>query len=429
MIRFFRSADKASSLIKTSNRYLYSALLSLSLLFLSGCSEEKKTSTPKAPPPLNIETVTVQKKMFPFWVQYTGMTKAISTQEIRARVSGRLEKRFFTDGAYVKKGEKLFLIEQSQYQSNLDAARSQKQKDEAALALSEADVKRYLPLVEEGLAPRVTLEQYEAKRDALIASIDADEAVIANAQLELSYTIITAPISGQVSARLVDVGNLVGYGESTLLTTIVQTDKIYTHFSPSESDAQKIYKYRSREDLPAFIEVRGQGEDIFKRKRLDGIVDFSNNIVDPLTSTVSMRATIDNKDRSVYPGTFVYINVFITDKFKFTMVPPQAILEDQLGHFVYTVDANNTAKRTGVKTGFSSRFYTSINSGLESDDRVVISGLVKIQEGRQLAPKDMTATKGITAIMNKHHLMPEKNPQAMIQDKEKKEKSLVKAQK
>ena len=395
----------------TSYKQICTILLFISLLIFSGCNEEKKTTAPKAPPPLIVETVTVQKKIFPFWVQYTGMTKAISNQEIRARVSGRLEKRFFEDGAYVKEGDKLFLIEQSQYQSNLDAAKSRKQKDEAALALSKADVKRYLPLVKEGLAPRATLEQYEAKRDALIASIAADDAAIANAELELSYTIITAPISGHVSARLVDVGNLVGYGESTLLTTIVQTDKIYTYFSPSESDVQKIYKFRSREELPAFIEVRGQGKNIFKRKRLNGIVDFSNNIVDPLTSTVSMRATIDNRDKSVYPGTFVYINVFVTDKFKFVMVPPQAILEDQLGHFVYTVDANSSAKRTSVKTGISSRFYTSISSGLNDGDKVVISGLVKVQEGRQLAPKDMTDTKGIEAIMKKHHLVPEEVPE------------------
>lgn len=395
-------------------KQIYTMILSVSLLFLAGCDEEKKATAPKAPPPLNVETVTVQKKMFPFWVQYTGMTKAISSQEIRARVSGRLEKRFFEDGAYVKEGDKLFLIEQSQYQSNLDAAKSRKEKDQAALALSKADVRRYQPLVKEGLAARSTLEQYEAKRNALIAAIAADDAAIRNAELELSYTLITAPISGQVSARRVDVGNLVGYGESTLLTTIVQTDKIYTYFSPSEKDAQRLYKFRSREDLPAFIEVRGQGEDVFKRKRLDGFVDFSNNIVDPLTSTVSMRATIDNKDKTVYPGTFVYINVFVTDQFDFIMVPPQAILEDQLGKFVYTVDANNTAKRTSVTPGISSRYYTNISKGLKDNDKVVISGLVKIQDGRLLAPKDMTDTKGITAVMKEHKLIP-KEPMEEVQ--------------
>jgi len=390
-----------------TQKQISTVVFSLSLLFFSGCGEEKKPTTAKTPPALNVETVTVQKKKFPLWMQYTGMTKAISSQEIRARVSGRLEKRFFEDGATVNKGDKLFLIEQSQYQSNLHAAKSTKKKDEAALALSKADVKRYEPLVKEGLAPRATLEQHEAKRDSLIAAIAADDADIQNAELELSYTLITAPISGQVSARLVDVGNLVGYGESTLLTTIVQTDQIYTYFSPSERDVQRLYKFRSREVLPAFIEVRGQGEDIFKRKRLDGFIDFSNNTVDPLTSTVSMRATIENKEKSVYPGTFVYINVFVTDQVDFIMVPPQAIFEDQLGKFVYTVDANNTAKRTDIKTNLSTRYYTSISSGLKDKDKVVISGLMKVKPGRQLATKDMTDTKGITAVMKELKLIPE----------------------
>ena len=351
-------------------------------------------------------------------MQYTGMTKAISSQEIRARVSGRLEKRFFEDGAYVEKGDKLFMIEQSQYKSNLDAAKSRKQKNEAALALSKADVKRHRPLVKEGLSPRATLEQYEAKRDSLIAAIAADEAAIRNAELELSYTIITAPISGYVSARRVDVGNLVGYGESTLLTTIVQSDKIYAYFSPSESDAQKIYKFRSQKELPAFIEVRGQGEDIFKRKRLDGVVDFSNNVVDPLTSTVSMRATIENKEKSVYPGTFVYINIMVTDKYKFIMIPPQAVQEDQLGKFVYTVDANNTAKRTSVEIITSSRLYVNIKSGsgLEDGDKVVISGLVKTKEGSLLAPEDVTDTKGARAIMKKNNLILKETSEQSIKD-------------
>ena len=390
-----------------TQKQIYTVIFSLSILLFSGCGKEEKKVAIKAPPPLVVETVTVNRKQFPLWAQFTGTTKAVSDQEIRARVSGRLEKRYFNDGAYVKKGDKLFLIEQAAYQSNLDAAKSKKQKDQAALALSRADVKRYQPLVKEGLAARSTLEQYEAKRDSLLAAIAADEAAIRNAELELSYTLIKAPISGYVSARRVDVGNLVGYGEATILTTIVQTDQIYAYFSPPEKYVQKIYRYKSREKLPAFIEVRGQGDDIFKRKRLNGFVDFSNNKVDPLTSTVTMRATINNEDHSLYPGTFVYVNIFITDQFDFTMVPPQAILEDQLGKFVYTVDANNTAKRTAVKPVMSSRYYVSVSKGLKDGEKVVISGLVKVQEGRKLSPKDVTDTEGVAAIMIKHNLVPQ----------------------
>jgi len=379
----------------------------LGVLLFSGCGEEKKSAVPNPLPPLEVETVTVKRQNLPLWVQFTGITKASSDQEIRARVSGRLQKIYFEDGAYVNEGDKLFLIQQAEYKSNLRSARAKKEKDQAALALAKADVERYRPLVKDGLAPRATLEQYEAKYNELIAIIQADEAAINNAELELSYTLITAPVSGQVSARRVDVGNLVGYNESTLLTTIVQTDSIYAYFSPTESDVQKIYKFRSRKKLPAFIEVHGQGEEVLKRKRLEGYVDFSNNTVDPLTSTISMRATIDNKSRSVYPGTFVYVNVFITDDIAFVMVPPQAVFEDQLGKFVYTVDTNNTAKRRGVTTNLSARYYTSVAEGLHDGDRVVISGLMKVTEGRLLEPMDVTETKGILAVMKEHKLVPD----------------------
>ena len=378
-----------------------------STLFFSGCGEEKKAAAPHALPPLAVETVTVHKKPFPIWVQYTAITKATSDQEIRARVSGRLQKIYFKDGDIVHKGDKLFLIEQAQYKSNLKSAKAKKRRDQASLALAKADVRRFKPLVKDGLAPRATLEQHEARYGELVAAIASDQADIQNAKLELSYTVVIAPVTGQVSARRVDVGNLVGYGESTVLTTIVQTDSIYAYFSPTESQVQRIYKFRSQKDLPAFIEVHGQGEKVLERKRLDGFVDFSNNTVDPLTSTISMRATIDNVDNAVYPGTFVYINIFITDKFELIMVPPQTIFEDQLGKFVYTVDANNTARRTSVTTNLGSRYYISIENGLKEGDRVVISGLMKVKDGREVVATDMTATKGITAVLKENNMIPE----------------------
>jgi RND family efflux transporter MFP subunit len=380
--------------------------LLFAFFLMTGCSEKPKQTIQKQVPALKVESITVKKEKYPIWLEYTGMTKASSDQEVRARVSGRLEKIFFKDGAYVKKGDKLFQIEQSQYKSNLQSAKAKKEQNIASLKLAKADVERYKPLVRDGLAPRATLEQNEAKLGEIIASISADEAAISNAELELSYTIILSPVSGHVSARRVDVGNLVGYGESTLLTTLVQTDNIYTYFSPSEADVQRIYKFRSSKELPAFIEVRGQGEDVLKRKRLNGFVDFSNNSVDPLTSTISMRATIDNKEHSVYPGTFVYVNLFLTDKFEFIMVPPQAIFEDQMGKFVFTIDANNKASRTSVKTTLSSRYYTAVSGDIKDGDSVIISGLMKVKSGSLIDAKDMSKTKGIMQVMYDNKLIP-----------------------
>lgn len=388
--------------------YRFATLLaSGALLLLSACSDPKQTVAQKAPPPLPVEVITVMKKQVPIWLQYTGKTKASSDQVVRARVSGELEAIYFHDGDYVKKGQQLFKIEQTQYKADLEAALANKRRDEASLALAKADVARYAPLVQDGLAPRATLEQHQARFDELTAQIMADDANIANARLQLSYTVIDAPVSGRISARRVDVGNLVGTGESTELTTIVQVDPIYAYFAPTENEVQLIRKFRSKKKLDAFIEVRGSGEEVLQRKRLSGHVDFSDNTVDPLTSTISMRATISNPDAQTLPGTFVYVNIFVTDQERFLMVPPQVIFSDQLGDYVYKVGEDGKALRQSVKTGFTTRYYTNIKEGLVDGDIVVISGLMKVRPGRALKPKDVTGTKGVMAVLNANDMIPE----------------------
>jgi len=380
-------------------------ILLSSLILFTACSKEKQQQAKKELPPLQVNTVTLKKEPVPIWKQYTGMTKASSAQEVKARVAGILKKIYFEDGARVIKGQKLFMIEQDQYIAARDAARAKKAQDEASLRLAEADVARYAPLVEEGLAPRATLEQYQAQRAGLQAAIAGDIAEIKKAQLELDYTMVRAPISGTTSVRRVDIGNLVGQGESTLLTTIVSTDPIYAYFSPSQKDVRMFQKYRNKDKPDAFINVPGSIDEI----RLDGFVDFSNNIVDPLTSTITMRATIDNKEGKVLPGTFVYINLFINDKYKFLMIPPEVIFNDQLGSFVYIVDKNSTIKRADITTDYSSKYYVSVKDGLKDGDRLIVSALVKLKPGRKVTPTDTTQTQGIKAVLEKNNLIPEGN--------------------
>ena len=385
------------------NKY-YLLLLSTLLLF-TACSEEKKQQKRPELPPLKVNTITVKKEATPIWKQYTGTTKASSDQEVRARVPGILKKIYFKDGATVKKGQKLFMIDQAEYIAARDAARAQKAQDEASLALAEADVKRYEPLVKEGLAPRATLEQYQAQKAGLKAAIAGDIAKIKQTQLSLGYTMVRAPISGTVSARRVDIGNLVGQGESTLLTTIVQTNPIYAYFSPSQNDVRIFQKYRNKDKPDAFIEVQGNMETL----RLDGYVDFSNNTVDPLTSTISMRATINNKNGKILPGTFVYVNIFINDKYKFLMIPPEVIFNDQLGAFVYIVGDDNRIKRVDIKTEYSTKYYVSVSGGLKDGDKLIVSSLVKLKTGREVKATDSTATLGIKAILDKNNLIPKSN--------------------
>ncbi len=386
------------------NKKFFSLLTLALVLSFTACSDEKAVQQKKELPALKVKTITIEDKKVPIWGTFTGKTRASSHQEVRARVSGILEKIYFKDGQYVKKGEKLFKIQQDEYIAALNAAKAQKAQDQAALALTKADVARYTPLVKEGLAPRATLEQYQAKLAALHAAILGDEAKIKEAQIQLGYTIIRAPISGKVSVRHVDVGNLIGQGESTLLTTIVRYDPLYAYFSPSQNDALIMQKYRNKENLDAFIEYKGAAEDI----RLDGYVDFSNNTVDPLTSTITMRAVIQNPETKMLPGTFVYVNVFINDKYKFKMIPPEIIMDDQLGKYVYIVDANSTVKRADITTGYGTKYYVAVKKGLKDGDRVIVSGLMKLKPGIKVEAIDATEEEGIDAILKNNNLIPSK---------------------
>lgn len=382
-------------------------LASTLLLILSGCSEQSQQQTAKDVPALPVEVVVVKNKHIPIWMQYTGRTEASSSQEVRARVTGILEAVYFKDGEYVKKGQRLFKIEQTDYIAALDSAKAKKQRDLAALKLAKADVNRYKPLVKDGLAPRVTLEQYEAQVTSLEADIFSDEASIRQAELELSHTIVKAPIDGQASRRMVDVGNLVGKNESTLLTTINNTDPLYAYFAPSEEDFQKIAKFRKQDVMQAYINLNYQSE-ILKNEPIFGHVDFTDNTVNSSTSTVSMRAEVPNTDHTVLPGTFVYVNVFITDAFELIGIPPQVIFEDQRGKYVYIVGQDQIAERVYITSILDSRFFVLLkkDGGLKDGDKIIINALLRLKPGVKVIPTDMTQTKGLDAVLKANNLIP-----------------------
>ena len=379
---------------------------SVILLSFTACSEEKKQVVQKAAKALPVETVTIEERNIPIWMPYTGKTKASSSQEVRARVPGILEEIYYKDGENVKKGQKLFKIEQTDYIAKLNTAKAKKRRNLATLKLAKADVNRYKPLVKDGLAPRVTLEQYEAQVETIEADVQSDNAAINQAELELSYTIIKAPIDGQASRRLVDIGNLVGKGDSTVLTTINKNNPLYAYFSPSEENFQKIKKFRDKDILPAYITVNYQSEMLEGISKL-GFVNFSDNTVDPSTSTISMRAEIPNIDNNIFPGTFVHVNIFITDRFRLIGVPPEVIFEDQQGKFVYVVDKKNKAQKKYIKPIFESRFFTLVKKGsLENGDKVIVSALLRVRENITVKVTDVSNKQGIDAVIKDNNLIP-----------------------
>jgi len=377
------------------------------LLIVAGCDEPKnQKKAVKQTPPLAVEVVTIKSSNIPIWMPYTGKTQASSSQEVRARVSGILEEIYYKDGDTVKKGDKLFKIEQTDYIAELELNKAKKNRDLAVLKLARADVKRYTILAREGLSPQAELESYQAKAEALNADIEYDDAKIAQAELMLSYTIVTAPISGQVSRRRVDIGNLVGKNESTLLTTINQVDPLYAYFAPSEEDFQKIDRLRSTEVMDAYIDISYNSKSL-QKERIFGHVNFSDNTVNPDTSTISMRVEFANKDKHIFPGTFVYVNVFVTDKIPLVGVPPQVIFEDQQGRFIYIVDNKSSAQRLYIKPVYESRFFVLMKPGnLKEGDKVIINGLMRLKIDLKVTPKDVTNSQGIQAIIKNNELVP-----------------------
>lgn len=385
-------------------------LLVFGFFILSGCSEEKKkqpTERP-APPPIPVNVVTAAKENVPIWIEYTGKTEASQRVEVRARVSGKLEEILFNEGDQVDKGQKLFVIEKSSYKAAVTQARAKKESDEASLTLAMADVERYRPLVAEGLAPRVTLEQNEARAAELRAAIKADQAAVDDALLNLSYTDVESPISGKISRKQIDVGNIVGFSEKTLLTTVIADDPMHAYFSPNEEQYQLVQRYKSKDEMDARVTVPNSYKKLLDRGVFTGVVDFNDNQADPMTGTITMRATVANPNSQLFEGTFVYVEVFVTDQAEFLMLRPAVIQDDQRGSYVYVVDGNDSARRVDIKRGFETRHYAVVAKGLEGGERVITSGLAKIRPGTKVTPTDVTATDSVMAVMQKNEMVLEK---------------------
>lgn len=380
-------------------------------LGILGCKDDSQKAEPVSqgpPPKIPVEIVRVSVEQVPVWLEYTGKTEASKRVEVRARVAGRLDEALFTEGDTVTEGEKLFGIEKDTYQAALSQAKAKLESTRASLKLAQADVDRYKPLVAEGLAPRVTLEQNEARVAELEAAIKADLARIDDAELNLSYTDVVAPISGKISKSFVDVGNIVGYGEKTLLTTIIADDPMYAYFSPGEEAFQIIQKFRSREVLDAVVRVPVRREGLLNRGGFRGVVDFKDNRVERMTGTITMRATVANPDRELLEGTFVYVEMFVTDQPEFIMVSPSVIQEDQRGSFLYVVDEASKVKRVDIERGFDSRYYTSVTKGLQGGERVIISNLARLRPEVLVEPRDVTDEKGVMATLKEKNLLSEK---------------------
>jgi multidrug efflux system membrane fusion protein len=338
------------------------------------------------------------------WDEYPGHIEAVEMVELRPRVAGYIESIDFEDGAEVKAGDLLFVIDPKPYQAELDRAEAQRKQVEIRLELARNDLKRA-----ESLRGTRALsdEEYDTRSKAVreaegaLAAAQANEAAT---RLNLDYTRITAPISGRIGRRLVTKGNLVqiqGNGGATVLATIVSLDPIYAYFDVEEG-AFLSYRTNTMRVVPGSssggggeltCELRLVTEPTFAHR---GQLDFFDNAVNPGTGTIRLRGVFANKDRALVPGMFARLRVPASAPERALLVPEVAVLSDQGYKFVYVVNAQSKVEQRIIQTGRAHSQMRVVTQGLAPDDRVVVNGLVMLRPGIQVQAQDAPARKAAT---------------------------------
>ncbi len=356
-----------------------------SLLVIMACGQ----SNTYAPPPLPQVTVTKPvHQLVADYLEFTGNTQAINTVQLKARVQGFLEKVFFKDGDVVKKGQLLFLIQPNTYEASLAQATAQILQQKANYDHAVIETNRYTKLVQQKAAAQTDLDNWRYQRDAYLAAMKAAQAARDLAKLNLDYTRVVAPFTGRIDRRLVDPGNLVGAGEFTLLAEINQIDPIYAYFTINETDLLKIM-HQPAETRKAGEKLRTlhlglANEADYPHK---GYFDFAAITVTPTTGTQQLRGIFPNPDFKILPGLFARIRAPIEGSRKETvLVPDVAVGYDQQGPYVLVVADQNIVQRQGVKIGAKVGDLRAIEEGLQGDESVVVSGMLRAIPGRPVNP-------------------------------------------
>ncbi|MGE4542727.1 MAG: efflux RND transporter periplasmic adaptor subunit [Pedobacter sp.] len=356
-------------------------LLLAALLLTSGCRDRNQYV---APPPPAVTVALPQLQDFTHFAQYSGLTEAVASVEIRARVEGYLQSIHFTDSALVKKGDLLFVIDPKPYQARLDEAEATLAMRQAEVRLTESTLKRKESAFEEQAVSEVDVIEARAQRDQAVAAVAAAQAAIETARLELSYTRIHAPLSGRIGRRLVDVGNLVGAEEKTLLATIVSTDPMYVYFNVNERDLLDFQSHNSKQQTPTSgngrtpIYLGLSNETGYPHP---GKIDYVDNRVDADTGTIQVRGVFDNADGSLLPGLFARVQAPIRKVKQALMVPEEALGLDLQGHYLLCVDDKDEVVYHAVTLGPKVEGRRVVETGLEANDRVIIKGLQKARPG------------------------------------------------
>ena len=358
----------------------------LAAILAAGCQGEEAPAA--APPPPDVYVAEVVQRDVPVYLELVGQTLGYQDVEIRARVEGYLETVNFQEGTIVRKGDLLYTIDRKPLEAILAQARADQATAESRLAKANNDVARYTPLVAKQAVSRRELDDAVAEQDASRSQVEAAKATVEKAALDLGYTRITAPIGGLIGTALVKAGNLVGRGESTLLTTISQLDPALFRVGVTEADYLRI----ARRNLDSGRQGGPQGG--IQLTLADGTVyphpgkvNVVDRAVDPTTGTLGIQLLFPNPDLLLRPGQYGRARALLDNKIGALLVPQRAVQELQNLYSVAVVDNSGKVAFKNVKVGARVDSLWVIEEGLSASDKVVVEGLQRLREGMTVTAK------------------------------------------
>jgi RND family efflux transporter MFP subunit len=372
-------------MIGMMRKYLTAAALFAAALAAASCSDKKPAPDLT---PVVVVAHPVEKEITD-WDDYVGHFEAVDSVDIRPRVSGYLQSVNFRDGDFVQKGQLLFVIDPRPYQASLDQAKAQVARASASAAVAKAEQARAQSL----FTAKAVSQQEVMARDAAAGQANADlaaaQALQRTAQLNLSFTRVTAPMGGRISDRRVAPGNLVN-ADSTVLTSLVNLNPIRFVFSGAEGVYLKYQRANengtraSSRRKPNPVSIRLQDEPDYRWK---GHMDFVDNAIDTNSGTIRGRAVIDNPDNFLTPGMFGHLRLLGSGAYKGVLAPDQAVVTDQSRQVVYVVGTDNTVSQRLVETGPLVDGLRVIRKGLSASDQIVIDGVQRAKPGKKVKPK------------------------------------------
>lgn len=363
---------------------------------LAACGDKPEQ---KAPPPAPVIVEQIKPNEVPMQVEMVGETAGYRDVEVRSRVNGILLKRTYTEGQFVQAGQVMFEIDPEPYKAALDQAKGALAQTVAALDKAKADRDRIIPLYKENAVSRRDYDDAMAAYDAALANSQSAQAKVKEAELNLGYTKVTAPISGLTSKVAQSEGSLIAASSGSPLTTISQYEPIYVNFAYSEQDRLNFERSVAsgqmvvRDSANWTAHIRLADGSMYQKV---GKVNFSDNRVDPKTGTIQARAIFENKDGKLLPGQFVRLILDIGTRKNAIVIPDRAVTQSQADKLVMVVGADGNVEPRAVKLGPAVAGGVLVEEGLKAGERIIVEGLIKLRPGAKVQP--MTASEMQAAL-------------------------------